>query len=128
MSARIQAKLGNGVDGPSGQYIAETRPITDARIPPASGPTDELWNLKSALQMVSSENMSEVQTDIQGEPTHVAIRRIQLAQSRFVSTKLRDEKLLSGWAGEHAFDEGAWHASQAGLWAMIGEFRSFREC
>ena len=57
----------------------------------------------------------------QGEPTHIALRRVQLALARYEVTRPKTEdKHARGWVAEHAFDESAWHGSQAALWALMG--------
>lgn len=54
---------------------------------------------------------------------HIAIRRIHLALARYENTQVKpsdSKEPKDGWTRRHDFDLSAWHATQAGLWNMMG--------
>ncbi|KAL7419641.1 hypothetical protein Q5752_005554 [Cryptotrichosporon argae] len=76
----------------------------EARLPKAATAADDLWLLQAALDL--------------GEPVHVAFRRVYAALSRLdVFADGKDDKERN-W--DRDFDFGAWHATQARLWGMLG--------
>ena len=104
---RLEAELAGPSNSTSGYPRIEQAMIADARLPAVDSPIDELWALRAALDM--------------GEPVHIALRRIHLALARYDFSRTKaEDKQIQGWVTEPSFDEGAWHAAQAGLWSMMG--------
>ncbi|KAL0252421.1 hypothetical protein I308_101812 [Cryptococcus tetragattii IND107] len=85
-------------------------PIPVSRLPNVSTPMDELWTVKTALDL--------------GEPVHIAFRRIHAALGKEYQTEAlddEDERLSSKqWATGQGLEETAWYATQAGLWNLLG--------
>lgn len=55
----------------------------------------------------------------------MALRRLHVALGRYESTfsKPLDKKdPKEAWTTEHSFDQGSWHAAQAGLWVEMGGY------
>lgn len=123
LSNRIHAGLGDATSA-HGRLIVEDRPVADASLSVLQNPSEELWALQVALRKVRLKGDSSGScSDLQGEPTHIALRRTQLSLARYEATRPKlEDKHSRGWAAEHAFDEAAWHGSQAALWAMMGVY------
>ncbi|OXG15048.1 anaphase-promoting complex subunit 5 [Cryptococcus neoformans Ze90-1] len=85
-------------------------PIPVSRLPDVSTPMDELWTVKTALDL--------------GEPVHIAFRRIYAALGKEYQTEVsdgEDERLYpKQWVTGQGLEEPAWHATQAGLWNLLG--------
>lgn len=52
------------------------------------------------------------------------MRRVHVALARHEITlnKHNNKDIKDSWASKHDFDVSVWHAAQAGLWNIIGEF------
>lgn len=105
-------------------------PIPEARLPQPATPMDDLWAIKAATDMVGRMDevlISESGLHLQGEPAHIAMQRVwrSLARHENAAGRYETKDTKDSWAGKHDFDAGAWHATQAGLWEMMGEHGLF---
>nr|XP_031863098.1 uncharacterized protein CI109_001576 [Kwoniella shandongensis]KAA5530170.1 hypothetical protein CI109_001576 [Kwoniella shandongensis] len=85
-------------------------PIPTTRLAESSTPMDELWSVKAALDL--------------GEPVHVAFRRVHSALGKEIQVEQsngeEEQRAPKQWRTGQKLDMAAWHATQAGLWGMLG--------
>lgn len=80
------------------------RPVPLRRLMHSVTPMDDLWSLKAAIDL--------------GEPVPIAFRRIYTALGRTIPPDpVSDDEPRPV---QQPLNAAAWHASQAGLWAMLG--------
>ncbi|WVQ79026.1 hypothetical protein IAT38_001118 [Cryptococcus sp. DSM 104549] len=84
--------------------------IPPSRLPAGATPMDELWSVKAALDL--------------GEPVHIAFRRIHSALGKELQSESggSEDERRGGkqWRTGEVLDRSAWHATQAGLWNLLG--------
>ncbi|WVO20114.1 uncharacterized protein IAS62_001405 [Cryptococcus decagattii] len=110
LSQRLEAEVNSLAFTATETVKIHQTPIPVSRLPNVSTPMDELWTVKTALDL--------------GEPVHIAFRRIHAALGKEYQTEVlddEDERLSSKqWATGQGLEETAWYATQAGLWNLLG--------
>ncbi|KIR69522.1 hypothetical protein I314_00634 [Cryptococcus bacillisporus CA1873] len=110
LSQRLEAEVNSLAFTATETVKIHQTPIPVSRLPNVSTPMDELWTVKTALDL--------------GEPVHIAFRRIHAALGKEYQTEAlddEDERLSSKqWATGQGLEETAWYATQAGLWNLLG--------
>ncbi|WWD08891.1 hypothetical protein V865_007005 [Kwoniella europaea PYCC6329] len=110
LAQRIKHETCSVAFTPSETIRIRQNPISTSRLPDGQTPMDQLWSVKSALDL--------------GEPVHVAFRRIHSSLGKELSTEPsttdEERKISKVWRTGQKLDMAAWNATQSGLWGMLG--------
>ncbi|ORX36306.1 anaphase-promoting complex subunit 5-domain-containing protein [Kockovaella imperatae] len=106
---RLQAETNSAAFLPDESPRIYQQPLAEGKLQTPATPFVDLWSIKTALDMA--------------EPVHVAMRRIHLTLARHEDLMAKSEGKREGKQGikpYRPFPLAPWHATQAGLWSMIG--------